>query len=91
MEEILNQILYGSMLGSRNIVESLIDELKKDSATVPIVKNFMAFLHSKDEKNVEQLKEKLALFSKNDTFSRKHPSGANQLLATAKQGVVPIR
>lgn len=71
MEEILNQILYGSMLGSRNIVESLIGELKKDSATVPIVKKFMAFLHSKDEKNVEQLKEKLALFSKNDDFLKK--------------------
>jgi hypothetical protein len=24
-------------------------------------------------------------------FSRKHPSGANQLLAMAKTGVVPIR
>ena len=71
MEKILNQILYGSMLGSRNIVKSLIDELKKDSATVPIVKKFMAFLHSKDEKNVEQLKEKLALFSKNDEFLKK--------------------
>lgn len=72
MEKILNQILYGSMLGSRNIVKSLIDELKKDSATVPIVKKFMAFLHSKDEKNVEQLKEKLALFSKNDDFLKKN-------------------
>ena len=71
MEEILNQILYGSMLESRNIVDSLINELKKDSATVPIVKKFVGFLHSKDKKNVKQLKEKFDLFSKNDEFLKK--------------------
>lgn len=71
MEEILNQILYGSVLESWNVVDSLINELKKDGATVPAVKKFVGFLHSKDKKNVKQLKEKLDSFSKNDEFLKK--------------------
>jgi len=71
MEEILNQILYGSMLENWSIVDSLINGLKKDSATLPIIRKFKVFLHSKDKKNTKQVKENLEVFSKSTEYLRK--------------------
>ncbi len=71
MENILDQILYGSMLENWNIVDSLMTELMKDKEIAPIIDEFNVFLHSKNYKSIEPSVEKLKIFSKNNEYSGK--------------------
>lgn len=71
MENILNQILYGSMLENWSVVDSLINDSMKDREIASIIKEFTVFLHSKNNKSIEMLVEKLKVFSKNKEYSGK--------------------
>lgn len=64
MEEILDQILYGSMLENWNIVDSLIDDIEESSNNSNI-DNFKVFLHSKNKTHIKQVYKNIEILFNN--------------------------
>ena len=65
MEDILDQILYGSMLENWNVVDLLIDDIEKKS-NIPNIKNLKVFLHSKNKTSIKQVHKNIEILFNND-------------------------